>query len=265
MGRIPASPYVSSGKTTVTDTERSFNDLFEIVPADTPALKRQAYRLRYNVFCVEGRLPGFDAWRFPNGLETDPFDAHSVQCLVKYKPTSAWAGMVRLVLPCPEALERSFPVEAIPGSISATDQHRALDRRHLAEISRLILAEPFRQPRDRATSSAICRIDDPSPHSVITHRHLARLALIGLLAGTLQLTLENSISAWLAAMEPSLARLLRGLGVVLHPIGPEIPYHGSRRVYLGEVNQVVETWKRINPGVWSIVRHAARSSALSIE
>jgi N-acyl amino acid synthase of PEP-CTERM/exosortase system len=259
------------GETTVTDTGESFDSLFEIVPADTPELERHAYRLRYNYLSIERREPGYEAWRFPEGLETDPYDAHSVQCLVKYKPTSAWAGTVRLVLPCPGALERSLPVQAIPGSISAADQHRALDKRHLAEISRLILAEPIRQPGGTAPSGSIHRIDDTAPKSVITQqsaimpRHLARLALIGLLTGTLHLTVMNNISAWLAAMEPSLARLLRSLGVVLHPIGPEVAYHGSRRVYLGDVNQVIETWKRINPGVWSIVRQAARSSALLID
>jgi N-acyl amino acid synthase of PEP-CTERM/exosortase system len=265
MGRILASSHVSFGKTTVTDTERSFNDLFEIVPADTPELERQAYRLRYNYLSVERPEPGYEAWRFPDGLETDPFDAHSVQCLVKYKPTSAWAGTVRLVLPRPEALERSFPVEAIPGSISATDQHRALDRRHLAEISRLILAEPFRQGRDKATRNSILRIDGVPTQSVVTHRYLAHLALIGLLAATFQLTLNNNISAWLAAMETSLARLLGRLGVEFHPIGPEIYYHGPRRVYLGDVDQVVETLKRTNPEVWSIVRHAARTHPQHIE
>lgn len=249
----------------MTDTDSSFDALFEIVPADTPALERQAYRLRYNFLSVERQEPGYEARRFPEGLETDLYDAHSVQCLVKYKPTSAWAGTVRLVLPRPEALERPLPVEAIPGSISATDQHRALDRRHLAEISRLILAEPFRHRSDTGPLHAIHRIDDPPPQSLPTHRHLARLALIGLLAGTLHMTVDNNISAWIAAMETSLARLLATLGVVLHPIGPELNYHGPRRVYVGDVEQVVETWKRINPEVWSIICHAARSSSLPVE
>jgi N-acyl amino acid synthase of PEP-CTERM/exosortase system len=250
---------------TVTDTNSSFNDLFEIVPADTPELERQAYRLRYKYLCIERREPGYEAWRFPDGLETDFYDAHSVQCLVKYRPTPEWAGSVRLVLPRPGALDAPLPVEAIHGRIVGPDQYRALDRRHLAEVSRLILAERFRQPGDRAASSPICRIDDPPPQPVLAHRQLARLALIGLLAGLLHLTQKNNISAWLAAMEPSLARLLRGLGVELHPIGPELLYHGLRQLYIGDVHQVIETLKRTHPGVWSIGIHAARSSALSLE
>jgi N-acyl amino acid synthase of PEP-CTERM/exosortase system len=101
-------------------------------------------------------------------------------------------------------------------------------------------------------------IDGPPPQSLTTHRHLARLALIGLLAATFQLTLTNNISAWLAAMETNLARLLARLGVKFHPIGPEIYYHGPRRVYLGDVDQVVETLAKTKPEVWSIICHATR-------
>ena len=37
-----------------------FMKYFEILRADTPALLEEVFRLRYQVYCVEGAVPGFE-------------------------------------------------------------------------------------------------------------------------------------------------------------------------------------------------------------
>ena len=246
----------------ISKTVRLFDDLFEIVPAETIELQREAYRLRYKFLSIERREPGYEALRFPDGLETDAYDEHSVQCLVRYKPTSVWAGSARLVLPKPDASEALLPAEAASGNILRADQFRSLDRRHLAEVSRLILEEPFRRRPGKAGSSRIHSVYDPMPQTVIPERNLAHLPLIGLLAAVLHLTVSNDISDWLAAIEPRLARLLSRLGLELDPIGPTFSYHGLRRMHCGNVYHVMTALRTRNPSVWEILTDGGRRYSL---
>jgi N-acyl amino acid synthase of PEP-CTERM/exosortase system len=242
----------------VVDIVRFFDDHFEIVSADTPELIQEAYRLRFNFLSEELREPGYEAWRFPDGLEIDAFDEHSVQCLVRYKPTSVWAGSVRLVLAKPGALEAPLPVEIAAGSRLSSDRINGLDRAHLAEISRLILSEPFRHRHEQASADSLDSNDGSQPHTSILDRRHVQLPLLGLLAATIHLTVSNDVSEWLAAMEPSLARLLKTLGIEFIPIGPEISYHGTRRPYFGNVQQVMKTLRRRKPRIWEILSDGGR-------
>ena len=40
------------------DIYTAFNEFFELVMADSEELLREVYRLRYQVLCIEKRLPG---------------------------------------------------------------------------------------------------------------------------------------------------------------------------------------------------------------
>jgi hypothetical protein len=88
-----------------------FTKYFEILRADTPALLEELFRLRYQVYCQEGCLPGFDPADYPDGLEHDIYDYEhrSVHCLLRHRPTGSNAGTVRLVLADPSSRMRYFP------------------------------------------------------------------------------------------------------------------------------------------------------------
>jgi N-acyl amino acid synthase of PEP-CTERM/exosortase system len=227
------------------DIVQFFDDNFEIVSADTPELKREAFRIRFSVFCEELCLPGNEPWRYPDGLETDAYDEHSAHCLLRYKPTANWVGTVRLVLTPPLDTATPFPVEAAAGHSLKTTHLQGVDRRHLAEISRLILSEPYRHRHDS--------IKPRTSRVVFTDQRHVQLPLLGLLAATMQLTVDNQITHWLAGIEPPLKRLLTRLGIELRPIGPEISYGGVRRPYFGEVSDVMAKLKRKNSRVWEII------------
>ena len=228
-----------------------FHDHFEIVAADTPELKRETFRIRFSVFSDELHLPGFEPWHYPDGLETDAYDAHSAHCLLRYKPTASWVGTVRLILAPPLDTTAPFPVEAAAGSALDTTPFQGVNRRHIAEISRLMLSSRWRHRHlpDGTTS--------PTPTGVSTGHAQVQLPLIGLFAATMQLTVHNGITHLLAGIEPPLHHLLLRLGIELTPIGPEISYHGVRRPYFGTVHDMVTQLQKKNPRVWQIIRGQA--------
>ena len=227
------------------DIVKYFNDHFELVAADTPELQREAFRIRFSVFSEELCLPSVEPWRFPNGLETDAYDEHSAHCLLRYRPTASWVGTVRLVLASPLHSAAPFPIEVAAGTAFERGQLEGVNRRHVAEISRLILSQPFRHRHDGTKS--------PTPKTAFTDRARVQLPLLGLLAATMQLTVDNEITHWLAGIEPSLNRLLVRLGIELTPIGPEISYGGVRRPYFGQVSAVMAKLEKQNPRIWQIL------------
>ena len=70
---------------------------FDVVPATTPEQLAEAYRLRYQVYCVENTFE--QAGQHTDGQEVDEFDNHSVHSLLIHRPTGMVAGTVRLILP----------------------------------------------------------------------------------------------------------------------------------------------------------------------
>jgi N-acyl amino acid synthase of PEP-CTERM/exosortase system len=234
----------------VVDIVRYFENHFEIVSANTPELKREAFHIRFEVLSEELWLPGFEPWRHPDRLEHDQYDEYSAQCLLKHKPTGSWVGTVRLVLAAHMDSRMPLPVEAAAGYALERRHLRGVDRRGVAEISRLILTEPFRHRHDNKQLS--------HQKAIFTdHRHV-ELPLLGLFAATMQLTVTNGITHWLAAMEPSLQRLLKRHGLEFTPIGPEMNYSGIRRPYFGEVSKVMKRLKQKKPRVWEIICDGGR-------
>ena len=70
---------------------------------DNPGLLEQSYRLRYQVYCVERQF--LDAAAYPDQLETDEFDDHSVHLGV-VDSEGDLAGTARLI----RANRRGFPM-----------------------------------------------------------------------------------------------------------------------------------------------------------
>jgi len=94
-----------------------FTKYFEILRADTPALLEEAFRLRYEVYCGEGCLPGFDPLDYPDGLERDIYDYEhrSVHCSATGPPEatrerSGWCS------PTPSGRMRRSPLSSPLGS-----------------------------------------------------------------------------------------------------------------------------------------------------
>ena len=72
-----------------------FHRYFNAVAASSDELRREVYRIRYDVYCDELRFE--DPARFPDKQEIDPYDRLSLHCLLLHRTSNTFAGCVRFV------------------------------------------------------------------------------------------------------------------------------------------------------------------------
>jgi N-acyl amino acid synthase of PEP-CTERM/exosortase system len=228
---------------------RIFYEHFEILSVDSGDLLGQAYRLRYQVLCLEEKIPGFESARYPDGLESDEYDGAAMHSILRHRPTGEVIGTVRLILHDPQ---RPFPIERNMGTQfdPALIDVGALPRRQTAEISRLILARHFRSRRGEAKS--VYGADGRHDFHIPDQRR-APQPFLGLVAAIIRMTSLQGVTHWYAGMEPSLNTSLSRYGLQLQPIGPMGNYHGLRRPYLGVVDEVLAATYFKNRAVWELL------------
>ena len=196
-----------------------FTKYFEILQADTPALLEEAFRLRYQVYCREGLLPGFDPLDYPDGLERDIYDYEhrSVHCLLRHRPTGSNAGTVRLVLADPVR-----PDSAIPHRGRGWGAHRPrLSTQALCgpRHYRRVLPLPPRQTVPFASGGRAVAgwPDGRKPRCRSRERRAPGLYRIRFWVSSRRamiMSWERQVSYWYTAMEPRLDRRLRQFGLV---------------------------------------------------
>lgn len=213
------------------------NRRFTMISADSPAFREQAYRLRYQVYCNER---GYESpLDYPEEMEHDSFDLHSVHGLVVDEESGVAAATVRLILPATDDQGPSFPIQqicrnALPSSIPL---HRA------AEISRFAvsktMAEVLRSPVGDVASS------------VASANHLKCSLTMLLMRGIVQMSRDRGITHWFAIMEPALLRLLSRFGVSFTPIGPLVAHHGARQPCHGDIHSVLKGMRERDAEIWA--------------
>lgn len=238
------------------DLLSAFNQFFELIHADTDALRREVYRLRYQVYVLE---TGFErsedcvSEMGPNGeityLEKDEFDRHSDHYLVRHRRTGAYAATARLILPDPAGLSMEYPIEEhCPEMRRVTGDARAC----LGEISRFAVSKVFKQRIGELGSLAGVSNDTEMYFQEDEKRVLPHISL-GLIAAVVRMASEHGIHHLYAVMEPALMRLLSRFGVQFERVGPEVDYHGVRVPYVGHLEQGIDHIRRYAPTVWELV------------
>ena len=178
-------------------------------------------RLRYDVYCIErGYL---DHKQFPDARESDAYDGFSVH-LAGRDVDGKVSGTARLVLDSP----LGFPLEAHATGLSP--EFLAVPRERMAEISRLAVAKAGRKPRKPGQLNA-----DPIVLFKVFREICAHSTRLGL-------------DYWLAAMEPTLQRLLRRLvGFEFVQIGDPMDYYGEVVPYMGSIEVFRQGIERDRP------------------
>ena len=258
------------------DNEANFIELFdhyfEVISADTPEKLRACYRLRYEVYCEEGVIPGFSPEDYPEGLEIDDYDQRSAHSLLLHKPSGRIAGTVRVILPDPERPEALFPLEKFAGDSFYADVAALenLPRRHLGEISRLILAPQFRGRRgenrnpygvSQEVEPSLPQQDRREQAEGLTRverwenakRRMFPHTILGLLVAVAQISIRYKIAYLYMGMEPSCARLLQSFGVCFAPISPVIDYYGPCRSYLGSIEEIEANTHQNHLQIWKLL------------
>jgi len=245
----------------------TFKRAFILIKADTPELKQKVYQLRYQVYCLQLKLPGFCASNYPDKLEKDQYDDHSSHTLIQFVPTGEFVGTTRLILPDPSNPEKRFPIEEHTEIDPALLVLDCETRKHTAEISRFLVAPHFdRRKGDRRRTTEQNR-QSSSPETTAEHikqdrrkgerrqadRRSALDIYMVLMAAVVRMSSEHDVRYWLSAMEPTLNRLLSFTGLDGQPVGPLANFHGPRKPYFGVVNDMLNKLYMRNIGAWEVI------------
>jgi len=230
---------------------------FDVRPATTEGLRERAYRLRYQVYCMEH---GFeDPADNPEGLETDAYDEYAETAVLIHRPTELAAGTVRLVLPRADTPGESFALQEICKDPLIADPVRFPVAR-MGEVSRFCISKRFRRRLQDLRYPN--ELDHVAPRlSRREERRLLPHMTLGLIEALVRLNVENGLTHWCAAMEPQLLRLLTRIGIHFEPIGPMVAHHGMRQPC---VARLVDLLARVNaerPDVWEVITDQGRLAA----
>jgi N-acyl amino acid synthase of PEP-CTERM/exosortase system len=233
---------------------------FEVLSADTPALRAEAHRLRYLVYCLEHQFERKED--FPEHLEQDEYDGHSIQALLRHRPTRQFMGTIRVILPAPGKEGWGLPAARILAE-QDLDLFSVLPRGRTAEISRFAVAKTFRR---RLTDDRYPDEREEDRRDVAIQRRIAPVITLGLIMGALKIGLENGMTHACAVVEPALLRLLSRNGMEMTPIGRPVEYHGLRQPCFISGKEFVESLAKNRPEIWAVVtdngRALERASAL---
>jgi N-acyl amino acid synthase of PEP-CTERM/exosortase system len=177
------------------DFAQSYMQYFDIVRADTPALLDEAYRIRYQVYCMENRFE--NAAQHIDARESDVDDDRSVHALLRHRATGVFAGTVRVILPHHGMLQRPLPVHQLLGQQSR-EYLKRIAWRTTAEISRFAVSKQFRLRRNEEGYADVL-----TPGTVpisIGERHAIPYITFGLIRAVLEICRETaspvSVPSW---------------------------------------------------------------------
>jgi N-acyl amino acid synthase of PEP-CTERM/exosortase system len=201
---------------------RGFSQYFKYVPALTPELAHEVYRIRHKVYCEDLK---FEATR-ADGMETDEFDAHSVYGLVQSVKTGEYVGCARLIRPDPQDPTKLFPVEK---SCAETIDRKVFDpssvpRTKVGEVSRLAVVAAFRRRKGEENRPA--PIEDDS-YGTETRPRFPYIPF-ALYFGCAALARKYGIDHVLVLTEPRLSNHFRMLGMNIRQIGEGVEHRGHR-------------------------------------
>lgn len=242
------------------DLYQNFQKFFEIVVADTAELLEHVYRIRYQVLCVEQRLPGFDPALCPGEKEKDSYDSHSCHVLLRYRPSGEFIGTVRLILPDSTRPEKLLPVELYSQTDPELCDIKALPRQQTAEISRFLVISRFdrrkderrREERRKETAETDSDKRNTQDRRSTDRRSALSIGLV-LMAGVLRMSVKYNIKHWLSVADPALNKLMGFYGLNFNPIGPPVDYHGMRRPYYVKVEDALNKMYQEHHDAWEVV------------
>jgi len=209
-----------------------FNKYFQMIPAVTEELKREVYKLRYQVYCTETGFEDHD--KFPDYLETDEYDSRSSHYLVRHRKLGIYMATTRIILPDAEKL---FPIEK-HSLIDRVDLLKTMPRSNLAELSRFCVSKELRQRKDEQQQE---------------EKRSAALLTIALFACAIRMSSQNNIHYWYAIMEPTLLRAVSMLGIHFIKVGPPVDYHGLRIPCVIKIADLLDSIEKKDLNSWRML------------
>jgi N-acyl amino acid synthase of PEP-CTERM/exosortase system len=229
---------------------RHFNTYFQVIPAVTPELVREAQLIRHDVYSAELGWEPISQ----NGLESDDCDDRSIHCLLKAVRSQRYIGCVRLILPQQGDQERALPIQLVcKGKLDAGyPEPKSLLRQEAAEVSRLAIVHEYRRRKNEQGAPIAIAEED---YSLKGRRRFPYIP-VGLYIGMLHVASFHGIKYLYILTEPLLAIHFSRLGGKLQPIGKAVEHRGKRRPYLMDVDSVL---RHSNLLLWPLIRSIKKS------
>lgn len=214
-------------------------DKIKFVEVDSEFLKKEVYKLRYDVYVSEF---GFEKKEdHPSGLEKDIYDPYSVELAAIENiddNTEKVIGTIRLILHSGQGL----PIENVT-SLNFYDENPPINK--VAEISRLTISKEYRRRQEdglfgvksylKVTEGDIIPGQNkPGNNKVRMQPYL----ILGLFKKLYHVTKKLGITHWYMITEKKLWYALKRFDFIFSQIGAPIYYHGLRIPYLGVVNEI---------------------------
>ncbi|SFU83694.1 N-acyl amino acid synthase, PEP-CTERM/exosortase system-associated [Nitrosomonas eutropha] len=217
----------------------SFKQYFEIVPALTEELKREAYRVRHSVYCEDLQ---FEFSR-PDKFEIDEYDAHSLHLLIRSIHNDAFIGCTRIIRPPSNSNDRRLPFEktcAQTLDYSIIDPSK-LPEDKIGEVSRLAVIAAFRRRKGEKNHPINISKEDFGTGPMMRFPYIP----LGLYIGTIELARLYDIRVLFMLTEERLASHFSRLGAQLESIGAPIEHHGLRFPSMVEISNIVSSMRPI--------------------
>lgn len=235
--------------------DNGFGKYFETVAADTEELRREVYKLRYQVYCLETHFENSDD--FPDGLEKDNYDESSKHYLIRHISSGQFAATTRLILPDPAAPDRPFAMEEHceihPEHIISKTQ-----RATAAEVSRFCVSKNFKRRQGESGTLAGISDERPAPSFSQEERRTFPDITLALISCLVRLSMQHNISDWYAVMEPAFIRFLTHLGIYFTVIGARVDYHGPRDPCKIHLPYMLDCVKEKELRVWNMLTNCGR-------
>lgn len=228
------------------------NEYFEIVPAISEELKREVYKLRYQVFCRQ--TVTFNAENYPNGIEYDEFDANSLHYLIRHRASELYVATTRLILPDINNIDKPFPLQ-IHCTIDNYELLNKIDRSSLGEASRFCISKEFKKRRNEPRSLAGIgsgNLDGNELFTAAERRVLPHLCF-ALISCLIRACYENNIAYFFAALEPAFFRFLASSGINFTKIGPLVDYYGARWACIIKVSDLLDGVLERDKSLWDML------------
>jgi N-acyl amino acid synthase of PEP-CTERM/exosortase system len=221
----PTDPEAPSTRTCVEPSAGAPPFFTGIVLDDTPRLLNDSYSLRYQVYCLErGFLCAED---YPDQLETDGFDRHSVHVGV-VTTQGVLVATARLI----EQSEAGLPL--IEHCKIFTHETSLGDpARRVVEVSRLSVSRRF----NRRAGDEFYSLQGATVRPGGAERRGGGEIVLTLYKALYQASKRRGYTHWLVATERSLQRLVAKYGFPFRVIGPETDYYGSVSPYLMDLKE----------------------------
>lgn len=242
-----------------------YRQTFDVIEADTDELRRQAFRLRYRIYCAENKFE--DPERNPHRMERDIHDYDATHYLLIHKESQNAVGTVRIILPNDNEPEASFPMQKISDHPLLHMGDKPLT---LCQISRLCMARRFRRRRkDGRVLPAYHpqeNIKNPETTGKISYiRRRIPYAPLGLFAAAFETALKARIMDCVCMMEAAQLRNFRLMGIRYCVLGPRVSYHGGSQPVIFNIKNVLDNMLIDNPQCWDVAGDRGRIHKMANE